>query len=67
MRRRDRSRVWHGGVLDSYKLRGVRAWSAVVVLEGSDDRLARVVIENTQSGKQQVCVLNSMQSVTRRN
>ncbi len=39
---------------------------AVVVLDGSDDRLARVVIENTQSGKQQIYVLNSMQSVTRR-
>ncbi len=39
---------------------------AVVVLDGSDDRLARVVIENTRSGKQQIYVLNSMQSVTRR-
>lgn len=38
----------------------------VIVLEGSDDRLARVVIENTQSGRQQVCVLNSMQSVSRK-
>lgn len=39
---------------------------AVVVLEGSDDRLARVVIENTRNGNQQVCILNSMQSVSRR-
>lgn len=36
----------------------------VIVLDGSDDRLAQVVIENTGSGQQQVCVLNSMQSVS---
>lgn len=38
----------------------------VIVLDGSDDRLARVIIENTQSGHQKVCVLNSMQSVSRK-
>lgn len=38
----------------------------VIVLDGSDDRLARVVIENTRSGHQEVCVLNSMQSVSRK-
>lgn len=38
----------------------------VIVLDGSDDRLAQVIIENTQSGQQQVCVLNSMQSVSRK-
>lgn len=38
----------------------------VIVLDGSDDRLARVVIENTRAGNQQVCILNSMQSVSRR-
>lgn len=38
----------------------------VIVLDGSDDRLARVVIENTQSGHQKVCVLNSMQSISRK-
>ncbi len=36
----------------------------VLVLEGSDDRLARVVIENTVKGDQQILVLNSMQSVS---
>ena len=38
----------------------------VIVLDGSDDRLAQVVIENTQAGNQQICVLNSLQSVSRR-
>ncbi len=41
--------VWHGGVLVIHKLEALEL-GAVVVLEGSDDRLARVVIENTQSG-----------------
>lgn len=39
---------------------------AVIVLEGSDDRLARVVIENTKTGHQQILVLNSLQSVSRK-
>lgn len=39
---------------------------AVIVLDGSDDRLARVIIENTRNGHQQILVLNSMQSVSRR-
>ncbi|MDE7182885.1 MAG: metal ABC transporter substrate-binding protein [Lachnospiraceae bacterium] len=38
----------------------------VIVLDGSDDRLARVVIENTRAGNQQVCIFNSMQSVSHR-
>lgn len=42
------------------------ALNFVIVLDGSDDRLARVLIENTQSGHQKVCVLNSMQSVSRK-
>ena len=37
---------------------------AVLVLEGSDGRLAQVVIENTKKGDQQILMLNSMQSVT---
>lgn len=36
----------------------------VLVLDGSDDRLAQVVIENTGTGNQQIFVLNSMQSVS---
>lgn len=39
---------------------------AVLVLDGSDDRLARVIIENTKTGHQQILVLNSMQSVSRK-
>lgn len=39
---------------------------AVLVIDGSDDRLARVVIENTTAGQQQVLVLNSMQSVSQK-
>ena len=44
---------------------------AVIVLDGSDDRLARVVIENTRDGshhavRQQIYILNSLQSVSRR-
>lgn len=39
---------------------------AVLVTDGSDDRLARVVIENTTSGQQQILVLNSMQSVSQK-
>lgn len=38
----------------------------VLVLDGSDDRLARVIIENTRTGNQQILVLNSMQSVSRK-
>lgn len=39
---------------------------AVIVLDGSDDRLAQVIIENTKTGNQQILELNSMQSVSRR-
>lgn len=38
----------------------------VIVLDGSDDRLAQVIIENTKTGHQQILVLNSMQSVSQR-
>lgn len=38
----------------------------VVILEGSDDRLAQVVIENAETGHQQIVVLNSMQSVSQK-
>lgn len=38
----------------------------VLVLDGSDDRLAQVVIENTKMGSQQILVLNSMQSVSQK-
>lgn len=39
---------------------------AVIVIDGSDDRLAQVVIENTKRGNQQILVLDSMQSVSQR-
>lgn len=39
---------------------------AVIVLDGSDDRLAQVIIENTKTGNQQILELNSMQSVSQR-
>lgn len=39
---------------------------AVLVLDGSDDRLAKVIIENTKTGHQQILVLDSMQSVSRK-
>ncbi|MDE5700154.1 MAG: metal ABC transporter substrate-binding protein [Lachnospiraceae bacterium] len=38
----------------------------VLVIDGSDDRLARVVIENTKLGNQQILVLDSMQSVSQK-
>lgn len=38
---------------------------AVIVLDGSDDRLARVLIENTEAKNQKIFVLNSLQSVSR--
>lgn len=38
----------------------------VIVIDGSDDRLARVVIENTESGHQRILVLDSMQSVSQK-
>lgn len=38
----------------------------VLVLDGSDDRLAKVIIENTKTGHQQILVLNSMQSISRK-
>ena len=39
---------------------------AVIVIDGSDDRLAQVVIENTKAGNQQLLVMDSMQSVSQR-
>lgn len=39
---------------------------AVIVLDGSDDRLARVLIENTETKNQKIFVLNSLQSVSRK-
>ncbi|MDE6220977.1 MAG: metal ABC transporter substrate-binding protein [Lachnospiraceae bacterium] len=42
------------------------ALDVVVILEGSDDRLAQVVIENGKTGHQQIVVLNSMQSVSQK-
>lgn len=39
---------------------------SVIVLDGSDDRLAQVVIENTEMGNQQIRVLDSMQSVSQK-
>ncbi|MDE7479080.1 MAG: metal ABC transporter substrate-binding protein [Lachnospiraceae bacterium] len=38
----------------------------VIVLDGSDDRLAQVVIENAGRGHQQILVLNSLQSVSQK-
>lgn len=39
---------------------------AVIVLDGSDDRLAQVLIENTEKKNQKILVLNSLQSVSRK-
>lgn len=39
---------------------------AVLVIDGSDERLAQVIIENTHAGGQQILELNSLQSVTKR-
>lgn len=39
---------------------------AVIVLDGSDDMLARVLIENTETKNQKIFVLNSLQSVSRK-
>ncbi len=36
----------------------------VLIIEGSEDRLARTVIDSSQSGGQQILTLDSMQSVT---
>lgn len=36
----------------------------VLILEGSDSRLAKVIIENTSSKNQRILVMNSMQSVS---
>lgn len=40
--------------------------TAVLVLEGSDSRLARVIIENTAKDNGRVLAINSMQSVSRK-
>lgn len=39
---------------------------AVIVLDGSDDRLAQVIIENTKTKRQQIFILNSLQSVSQK-
>lgn len=39
---------------------------AVIVLDGSDDRLAQVLIENTEKKNQKILVMNSLQSVSRK-
>ncbi|MDE7323269.1 MAG: metal ABC transporter substrate-binding protein [Lachnospiraceae bacterium] len=39
---------------------------AVIVLDGSDDRLAQVLIENTEMKNQKIFVLNALQSVSRK-
>ena len=38
--------------------------SSVMTIEGTDHRIAQTIIENTESGDQQVLTLDSMQSVT---
>lgn len=38
----------------------------IFVIDGSDKRLAQVIIENTKSKNQQIAVLNSMQSITKK-
>lgn len=42
------------------------ALGSVIVLDGSDERLAQVVIENTETGHQKILVLNSLQSVSQK-
>lgn len=39
---------------------------SVLVIDGSDDRLARVIVENTQDRQQQILILDSLQSVTKK-
>ncbi|MCM1183455.1 MAG: metal ABC transporter substrate-binding protein [Roseburia sp.] len=39
---------------------------AVLVTESSDKRIARVIIENTAAGNQEILVMDSMQSVSRK-
>lgn len=39
---------------------------SVIIIDGSDDRLAQVVIENTREKNQQIFVLNSLQSVSQK-
>ena len=38
--------------------------SSVMTIEGTDHRIAQTIVENTESGDQQVLTLDSMQSVT---
>jgi len=38
----------------------------VLVLDGSDDRLAQVIIENTHTMQQQILILHSLQSVSKK-
>lgn len=39
---------------------------AVLVIDGSDERLAQVIIENTSMKNQEILVINSMQSVSKK-
>ncbi len=38
--------------------------SAVMTIDGSDDKIAKTIIENTAAGDQQILMLDSMQSIT---
>lgn len=38
--------------------------SSVMVLDNSDDKIAKTIIDNTKEKNQEICILNSMQSVT---
>ncbi len=40
--------------------------SAVMVIEGSDGKIARTVIENTRNKNQRIIMMNSMQSITKK-
>ena len=39
---------------------------AALVIDGSDERLAQVIIENTKDRNQQILILNSLQAVSRK-
>jgi zinc transport system substrate-binding protein len=38
--------------------------TSVMTIEGTDHRIAQTIVENTQSGDQEILTLDSMQSVT---
>jgi len=42
------------------------ALGAALVIDGSDERLAQVIIENTKDRNQQILILNSLQAVSRK-